>query len=138
MLDEPTSKISFLGFLASQPAERLDALYGSRWTCAALLRALPPLGKHLTLRLLHIETPLTLGARARGRPPSPRAAAHARRTHDSQVKGVEFAEKAEDRVDVERLSEPKDAASAPAKKGDIVHVACAHNARALRTGCTPA
>ena len=76
-MDEPTSKISFLGFLASQPAERLDALYGSRWTCAALLRALPPLGKHLTLRLLHIETPLTLGARARGRPPSPRAAADA-------------------------------------------------------------
>ena len=45
---------------------------------------------------------------------------------DSQVKGVEFAEKAEDRVDVERLAEPKDAASAPAKKGDTVHVACAH------------
>lgn len=46
-----------------------------------------------------------------------------------QVKGVEFAEKAEDRVDVERLAPPKDESSAPAKKGDTVHVACACSAK---------
>jgi hypothetical protein len=48
-----------------------------------------------------------------------------------QVKGVEFAEKAEDRVDVERVKPPKDATSAPAKKGDTVHVSCAPRAAAV-------
>jgi FK506-binding nuclear protein len=47
-----------------------------------------------------------------------------------QVKGVEFAEKAEDRVEVEQVKPPKDASSAPAKRGDTVHVSCARRAAA--------
>ncbi len=55
--------ISFVDYLASLPAAKVDALYGgSRWTCAALLRALPPLGKQCVLRLLHLDGPLTVGA----------------------------------------------------------------------------
>ena len=54
--------ICFLDYLSSQPADRLDALYRSRWTCAALLRALPPLARYTVLRLLHVEAPLSVGA----------------------------------------------------------------------------
>ena len=60
--------ISFVDYVASLPPAKVDALYGeSRWTCAALLRALPPLGKHLVLRLLHVDEAFTPGA------PLPRA-----------------------------------------------------------------
>ena len=55
--------ISFVDYVASLPAAKVDALYAeSRWTCAALLRALPPLGKHVVLRLLHVDEAFTLGA----------------------------------------------------------------------------
>ena len=55
---------SFVDYVASLPAAKVDALYAeSRWTCAALLRALPPLGKHVVLRLLHVDEAFTLGAR---------------------------------------------------------------------------
>jgi hypothetical protein len=43
----------------------------------------------------------------------------------TQVKGVEFEEKAEDRIGVEQLKPPTDAASPPSKKGQTVHVSCA-------------
>ncbi len=57
------AQISFVEYVASLPAAKVDALYGgSRWTCAALLRALPPLGKQLVLRLLHVDAPLSAGA----------------------------------------------------------------------------
>jgi hypothetical protein len=67
--------ISFVDYLASLPAAKVDALYGSRWTCAALLRALPPLGKQCVLRMLHLDAPLSLGAwggrlRSAAAPPS--------------------------------------------------------------------
>jgi len=54
--------ISFLGFLETQPADRLDALYRSRWTVCALLRSLPPLARYAVLRLLHVEAPLSAAA----------------------------------------------------------------------------
>jgi hypothetical protein len=55
--------ISFVDYVASLPSDKVDALYGeSRWTCAALLRALPPLGKHTVLRLLHVDEAFTPGA----------------------------------------------------------------------------
>jgi|APGre2960657444_1045066.scaffolds.fasta_scaffold00374_12 hypothetical protein len=53
---------SFVDYLESLPAAKVDVLYGSRWTCAALLRALPPLGKQCVLRLLHVDAPLSIGA----------------------------------------------------------------------------
>ncbi|GBG87119.1 hypothetical protein CBR_g44575 [Chara braunii] len=47
--------MDFMDYLASLPAGKLDGLYESLWTCQAVLRSLPPLGKLYVLRLLHVE-----------------------------------------------------------------------------------
>eukprot|EP00897_Mesotaenium_endlicherianum_P003506 jgi/Mesen1/3183/ME000184S02247 len=51
--------MSFIDYLASLPAVKLDKLYESHWTCQAVLRSLPPVAKQYVLRLLHIEAPIT-------------------------------------------------------------------------------
>jgi transcription initiation factor TFIIH subunit 4 len=47
---------ALLGFLSGLPPRQMDTLYGSPWACLAVLRALPPLGKHYAMRLLYIES----------------------------------------------------------------------------------
>lgn len=54
--------LSLLAYLQSLPPAQADALYASRWTCAALLRALPPLAKQAVLRLVHVEEAVPAGA----------------------------------------------------------------------------
>lgn len=46
---------ALLGFLSGLPPRQMDRLYASPWACLAVLRALPPLGKHYAMRLLYIE-----------------------------------------------------------------------------------
>ena len=51
-----------LSFLECLPPATADAVYASTWTCAALVRALPPLAKHTVLRLVHVDAAVALGA----------------------------------------------------------------------------
>ena len=51
-----------LPFLESLPPAAVEAVYASRWTCAALVRALPPLAKHMVMRLVHVDTAVPVGA----------------------------------------------------------------------------
>lgn len=46
---------ALLGFLSGLPPKQMDTLYSSPWACLAVLRALPPLGKHYAMRLLYID-----------------------------------------------------------------------------------
>ena len=46
---------ALLGFLSGLPPRQMDRLYRSPWACLAVLRALPPLGKHYAMRLLYVE-----------------------------------------------------------------------------------
>jgi len=36
---------SFMDYMATLPAAKMDQLYDSVWTCQAVLRSLPPLAK---------------------------------------------------------------------------------------------
>ena len=57
-----------MDYLSGLSPAAVDGLYGQRWTCAALLRALPPLAKQTVLRLLHVTEPLGAGALAAASP----------------------------------------------------------------------
>ncbi|BBN14722.1 transcription initiation factor TFIIH subunit 4 [Marchantia polymorpha subsp. ruderalis] len=46
---------NFMEMVAALPAAKLDELYGSPWTCQAVVRSLPPLAKQYVLRLLFVE-----------------------------------------------------------------------------------
>lgn len=58
-----------LPFLESLPPAAVEAAYASRWTCAALVRALPPLAKHVVMRLVHVDTAVPTGACVAQAPP---------------------------------------------------------------------
>jgi hypothetical protein len=67
-----------LPFLESLPPAAVEAAYASRWTCAALVRALPPLAKHVVMRLVHVDTAVPIGACAAQAPPVGQALAATR------------------------------------------------------------
>jgi transcription initiation factor TFIIH subunit 4 len=41
---------SFMDYMATLPAAKMDQLYDSAWTCQAVLRSLPPLAKQYAAR----------------------------------------------------------------------------------------
>lgn len=48
-------------YLESLPASRLAQLYESSWTCQAVLRSLPPIGKAYVMRLLLVDQAIPAG-----------------------------------------------------------------------------
>mmetsp|Transcript_4214 Transcript_4214/g.11879 ORF Transcript_4214/g.11879 Transcript_4214/m.11879 type:complete len:451 (+) Transcript_4214:289-1641(+) len=48
--------VNLVSYLEELPPVKLAKIYGSHWTCQAVLRSLPPLAKQYVLRLLFINT----------------------------------------------------------------------------------
>ncbi|KAL6043815.1 RNA polymerase II transcription factor B 52 kDa subunit [Balamuthia mandrillaris] len=47
-------------YVSKLPQETLDKLYTDPWTCQAIFRSVPPLGKQFVLRLLFLDAPVVL------------------------------------------------------------------------------
>ena len=51
--------MDLVGYLETLPQAALARLYTSTWTCKAVFRGLPPLGKLYALRLLFLDVSMT-------------------------------------------------------------------------------
>eukprot|EP00241_Pyramimonas_parkeae_P021177 CAMPEP_0114320084 /NCGR_PEP_ID=MMETSP0059-20121206/25707_1 /TAXON_ID=36894 /ORGANISM="Pyramimonas parkeae, Strain CCMP726" /LENGTH=123 /DNA_ID=CAMNT_0001447377 /DNA_START=335 /DNA_END=702 /DNA_ORIENTATION=+ len=51
---------SFMNYLGTLSPLKQDQLYESEWTCQSVLRSLPPVAKHMVLRLLYVDSPQTI------------------------------------------------------------------------------
>ena len=57
-----SGSMDLVSYLEDLPTERLGSLYDSPYTCQAVLRSLPPLGKQYVLRMLFLDAGIPEGA----------------------------------------------------------------------------